>query len=153
MVRLLFAVLIPLCFKDRPRESIPSLSLASGAERTSLHQCRRCLTHGLFTPARYAVSDDATCQRRYSRADCPLTLKLGHEWLAVESNREITPAQAFGILIERIDKRKVILSRMDEMAYRVAQAELDIVRHHLVRARQYFMSKYMETTVSSSHRC
>jgi len=55
--------------------------------------------------------------------------------------KEITPAQAFSILLQRIDKRKEILSRLgNEMTYRLAQAELDIVRSQLVRAQQYFMS-------------
>ena len=64
------------------------------------------------------------------------------------NGREITRAQAFGILIERIDKRKSVLERLgNEMVYRIAHAELDIVRHQLVRAQQYFMKTYGETTV------
>lgn len=64
------------------------------------------------------------------------------------SKGEITPAQAFGILIDRIDQRKSVLDRLgSEMAYRIAHAELDIVRQQLVRAQQYFMKTYSETTV------
>jgi hypothetical protein len=66
----------------------------------------------------------------------------------MNSKSEITPAQAFGILIERIDKRKSVLERMgDQMPYRIAHVELDIVRHQLVRAQQYFVKTYSETTV------
>ena len=62
--------------------------------------------------------------------------------------REITPTQTFAILIERIDKRKSVLDRLgDETAYRIAHAELDIVRHQLLRAQEYFMKTYSETTV------
>jgi hypothetical protein len=36
-------------------------------------------------------------------------------------NREITPAQAFGVLIQRIDRRKEVLSRMgNEITYSVS---------------------------------
>jgi hypothetical protein len=62
--------------------------------------------------------------------------------------REITPVQALQILIERIDKRKHTLSRMGhDLAYRMAQEELDLVRHQLVKAQEYFVSIYSETTV------
>ncbi len=63
------------------------------------------------------------------------------------SKREFTPAQAFGILIQRIDKRKSILSRAgDEMAYRIALAELEIVRSQLEQAQMYFVLNYREGT-------
>ena len=66
----------------------------------------------------------------------------------MNSKSEITPAQALRILIERIDKRKSVLERMgDQMPYRIAHVELDIVRHQLVRAQQYFVKTYSETTV------
>jgi len=86
------------------------------------------------------VSVGDTCQRKYSAADCHSILKRGRGGLAVA--REITPAQAFGIIAERIEKRKAVLSRMgNEMAYRLALAELDIVRGQLVRAQQYFCAE------------
>jgi hypothetical protein len=62
--------------------------------------------------------------------------------------KDINPVQALQILIQRIDKRKSVLVRLgNEMAYRVALAELDIVRSQLVKAQQYFVSVYTETTV------
>ena len=61
-------------------------------------------------------------------------------------NREITPAQAFGVLIQRIDRRKEILSRMgNEITYNVVLAELDVVRFQLVKAQQYFTARHTET--------
>jgi hypothetical protein len=52
--------------------------------------------------------------------------------------KEITPAQAFGIIAARILKRKEVLKRVDETAYSVAMAELDIVRSQLLKAQEYF---------------
>jgi hypothetical protein len=63
------------------------------------------------------------------------------------AKREYTPAQVLKILIERIDKRKEILSRVSSVDYQMAQAELDIVRRQLVKAQDYLVKTYSETTI------
>jgi hypothetical protein len=50
---------------------------------------------------------------------------------SVMAPKEITPAQALGIIADRIQKRKEILKRASETGYSVAVSELDIVRSQI----------------------
>jgi len=60
--------------------------------------------------------------------------------------REITPAQAFGIIAQRIEKRIQVLKGVKLDGYSVAMSELDIVLRYVRNAQQYFVSTYRETT-------
>jgi hypothetical protein len=62
----------------------------------------------------------------------------------VMAPREITPAQAFAM---RIEKRMQTLRAVSEDGYTVAISELDIVARQVRKAQQYFVSRYTETTV------
>jgi hypothetical protein len=73
-------------------------------------------------------------------ADCPLTSKHGHGGLVVESKREITPAQAFGIIAQRIETRIETLNRVSETGYAAVTHELGTVLKQVRKAQQYFMS-------------
>jgi hypothetical protein len=60
------------------------------------------------------------------------------------------PAQAFEVLIRRIDERKDVLTGIDgSAAYRLAVVELENLRMQLVKAQQYFVATYTESTVKS----
>lgn len=61
--------------------------------------------------------------------------------------REITPAQAFGILAQRIEKRIQILQRVSETGYAAVIAELDVFAKQTRKAQAYFVATYSETTV------
>jgi len=60
--------------------------------------------------------------------------------------REITPAQALGIIAQRIEKRIQVLQGVKLEGYSVAMSELDIVLRYVRNAQQYFVSTYRETT-------
>ena len=60
--------------------------------------------------------------------------------------REITPAQALGIIAQRIEKRIQVLQGVKLEGYSVAMSELDIALRYVRNAQQYFVSTYRETT-------
>jgi hypothetical protein len=57
---------------------------------------------------------------------------------AKQAPREITPAQALGIIADRIQKRKEILKRVSDTGYNIAISELDTVRSQILKAQEYF---------------
>jgi hypothetical protein len=59
--------------------------------------------------------------------------------------KEITPAQAFGIIAARILKRKEVLKRVHDTAYNVAISELEVVHCHLLKAQEYFSNQKATT--------
>jgi hypothetical protein len=63
---------------------------------------------------------------------------------AKQAPREITPAQAFGIIADRIQKRKEILKRVSDSGYNIAISELDIVRSQILKAQEYFKSQHRQ---------
>jgi hypothetical protein len=65
---------------------------------------------------------------------------------AKQAPREITPAQEFGIIAARIQKRKEILKRVSDSGYNIAISELDIVQSQILKAQEYFKSQHRQTT-------
>jgi hypothetical protein len=65
----------------------------------------------------------------------------------VMPRREITPAQAFGIIAERIEKRIQTLRNMRMDGYGMVISELDLVLRQVRKAQVYFVRTYTETTV------
>lgn len=61
--------------------------------------------------------------------------------------REIKPAQAFGIIAGRIEKRIQTLQNMRLDGYSMVISELDLLLRQVRKAQQYFVSTYSETTV------
>lgn len=65
----------------------------------------------------------------------------------VKPCREITPAQAFGIIAERNEKRIQVLRNVRMESYNVTISELDLIVRQVRKAQAYFVSIHSETTV------
>ena len=65
----------------------------------------------------------------------------------MKPRREITPAQAFGIIAERIEKRIQVLRNVRLGSYDVTISELDLIVRQVRKAQAYFASVYSGTTV------
>ena len=65
----------------------------------------------------------------------------------VMARPEITPAAAFGIIAQRLEKRIQVLQNMRLDGYSMVISELDLVLRQVRKAQQYFVSTYSETTV------
>ena len=65
----------------------------------------------------------------------------------VMARREFTPAQAFGIIAERIEKRIQTLQNIRLDGCSMVISELDLVLRQVRKAQAYFVSTYTETTV------
>lgn len=57
-------------------------------------------------------------------------------------NSDLTPEQAFNLLIQSIEKRKQVLKRLGkEMAYKIACSELEVVHYQLNKVRTHFLQQ------------
>jgi len=88
------------------------------------------------------VNAGATWQQKSSGEDSHLILKPGHGGQAVARERGITPAQAFGIIADRIERRMETLRRVSDSGFAGTICELDILLGQVRKAQQYFISQH-----------
>jgi len=60
----------------------------------------------------------------------------------VARESEITPAKAFGIIADRIERRMETLRRVSDSGFAGTICELDILLGQVRKAQQYFISQH-----------
>ena len=128
------------------------LSPRIAAQRRRCNVCIGCETFNLgfeiFAPAHYrgnllGWSFPSTFPLRTTILGKVIDIGIRNsEPIAGIGNSDLTPEQAFNLLIQSIEKRKQVLKRLGkEMAYKIACSELEVVHHQLNKVRTHFIQQ------------
>ena len=79
-----------------------------------------------------------------------IRLTLAHP--TAMARREITPAQAFGIIAGRIEKRIEVVRNTRLGGYNMTISELELIARQVRKAQDYLVRKYTETGVAPQNR-
>ena len=94
----------------------------------------------------------AELKTRFKAGEKDLDIRLIFAYPSEMARREITPAQAFGTIAGRIEKRIEVLRNTGLEGYNMTIPELDLIARQLRKAQDYFVQTYSETTVRPRNR-